>query len=285
MSGIAALINPNSGSVPADAEAQLSELMAELGKDCDITVLGESDFVETIDACIESEPDMIIVWSGDGTIACTFERVGSDGPPILPLPGGTMNLFHKQIHGGPCTWDECLRRALDGGRIIDVPAGCAGDRRFYVAAMVGALTDLAGPREAVREGKFLQAIEKLAGSDILDLRTNMTFKLTNEQNKVIDGFATATAMFVGEAGDDTLEYAYIDPDNPLELAASGIGALFSDWRDASGVQTLRAREVTIEEEKGYELRVTLDGEPVRLKSGTKFGRISKAGKAISAQIE
>ena len=52
------------------------------------------------------------VWSGDGTVACTFENAGPDGPPILPLPGGTMNLFHKQIHGGPCEWRECLERGL-----------------------------------------------------------------------------------------------------------------------------------------------------------------------------
>ncbi|GGB62177.1 MULTISPECIES: diacylglycerol/lipid kinase family protein [Henriciella] len=285
MSGIAALINPHSGSVPPDAAAKLTGAMEALGKPCDINVLGDEDFTQAIADCIASEPDMIIVWSGDGTVACTLEHAGSDGPPILPLPGGTMNLFHKQIHGGACAWDECLYRALSEGKIIDVPAGCAGERRFYVAAMVGSLTDLATPREAIREGKILKAFETLAGSDILDLRTNMSFRLLDEHSRSVEGFATATALFVGHSGDDLLEYAFIDPDNPLELAASGIGALFSDWRDAAGVQTLQAREVIIEEEKGYELRVTLDGEPVRLKSGTRFSRIAKAGKAISAQIE
>ncbi|MEQ9315856.1 MAG: diacylglycerol kinase family protein [Henriciella sp.] len=285
MTKILALINPLSGSVPPEAEEKLAAALEELGETCDTKILEGDGFTDLIDEAIAASPDYLIIWSGDGTVACALERAGPDGPPIVALPGGTMNLFHKQIHGGACEWQECLTRCLTSGKLIDVPAGCAGDRRFYVAAMAGSLADLARPREAIRKGKVLKAIETLAGSDILDLRTSMQFDATAPAGDGSKGFATAIALFVGDESSDTLEFAYIDPDNPLELAASGLGALFSDWHEAPGVTTLAARDVVINEEKGYELRVTLDGEPIRLPSGTRFGRIAKGGRAISASIE
>ena len=283
MTVIRALINPRSGSVPVDAADKLKALLADLGETCEVILLDDEDIISPIETCLATSPDLLIVWSGDGTVACALEKAGPEGTPILPLPGGTMNLFHKQIHGGACDWDECLRRCLTEGRMIDVPAGVAGDRNFYVAAMAGKLTDLAGPREALREGHIFSALETLAGSDLLDLRTTMTFEFGMEGKDAPRGFATAASIFVGTHEDDAFEFAYIDPDNPLELAAAGFGALFSDWREAAGVTTVRTNELVLNHERGSELRATLDGEPVRLKSGTRFRRIAKAGRAISAK--
>ena len=285
MSRIKALINPMSGSVPDNADLRLAEALEGLGESCETTTLNSDNFLEAIEGAISDAPDMIIVWSGDGTIACALEKAGDSGPPILALPGGTMNLFHKQIHGGDCDWQGCLKACLTEGRTIDVPAGVAGDRRFYVAAMLGSLTDLAAPREAIRKGHILEAVQTLAGSDVLDLRTDMTFDLLDDGRSEHKGHATAAAIFVGDHTSDVLEFAYIDPDNPFELAAAGFGALLSDWRKASGVTSLRALEVALAHEKDYELRATFDGEPLRIASGTGFSRISKAGRSLSAMIE
>ena len=284
MKSISVLINPRSGSVPVDAADRMRALLADLGETCELRMLDGDDIVSPIKAALDEKPDVLVVWSGDGTVACALQNAGAEGVPVLPLPGGTMNMFHKQIHGGPCEWNECLRRGLTEGKMIDVPAGTAGDHRFYVAAMAGNLTDLTGPREHLREGHFLQALQELSGSDLLDLRTTMTFETGGPSLDASSGFATAASIFVGTHEESAFEFAYIDPDNPLELMASGLGALFSDWRDASGVTTLRAVDVVLNHERGKELRVTLDGEPTRLKSGTRFTRIEKAGRAISAQI-
>ena len=285
MSRLAVLINPRSGSVPADAESQLRHALEELGESAEFQLLDQEDICQPIDECYDTRPDAVIVWSGDGTVACALERAGADGPPILPLPGGTMNLFHKQIHGDALDWRECLEKSLKQGQQIDVPAGCAGDRRFYVAAMAGKLTDLAGPREALRGGRVFEAVERLAGADVLDFTHAMQFKMKDAQGAEASGVATAAAIFVGTQRDSEFEFAFINPDNTLELASAGIGALISDWREANGVTTLKAPRIRLEDSKGYDLRLTLDGDPARLKSGTEFHRIAKAGRAISAGYE
>lgn len=284
MSKIAALVNPHSGSVPEDGAQALRLALEEAGHTAEIVEIEIDNLVDQIKNAIAAAPDILIVWSGDGTIACAFENAGPDGPLILPLPGGTMNLFHKQIHGGACEWRDCLDRALTAGKEIDVPAGKAGDRTFYVAAMAGNLTDLTGPREAIRKGHLMEALETLSGSDVLDLRTNMTFEIEKDDGKSASGFATAVSIFVGTQQNDALEFAYIDPDNPLELAAAGFGALIDDWRNASGVSCENIRAGKLEHDRGLDLRITLDGEPVRLKSGTRFTRIAKAGRALSANL-
>lgn len=284
MSRISALVNPHSGSVPEDGAEILRAALEEIGHTAAIVEIEINNLVDQIKDAIADAPDILIVWSGDGTIACTFENASPDGPLILPLPGGTMNLFHKQIHGGACEWNDCLNRALTEGKEIDVPAGKAGERTFYVAAMAGNLTDLTGPREAIRKGHVLKALETLSGSDVLDLRTNMTFEIEKSDGKPVSGFATAVSIFVGTQQDDTLEFAYIDPDNPLELAAAGFGALFDDWRNASGVSCENIRSGKLEHDRELDLRITLDGEPVRLRSGTSFTRIAKAGRALSANL-
>jgi hypothetical protein len=149
--------------------------------------------------------------------------------------------------------------------------------------MAGNLTDFTAPREALRKGHILKALERLSGSDVLDLRTTMTFDAAVKGASAnAKGFATAASVFVGTQEDDSLEFAYIDPDNPIELAAAGFSALFNDWREASGISTIRTSDVGLIHERGYELRATLDGEPVRIKSGTRFTRVAKAGRAISA---
>lgn len=282
MSRLAVLINPRSGSVPANAEIQLRNALEDLGESAEFKLLDQPDIYDPIDACYETAPDAVIVWSGDGTVACALERAGADGPPILPLPGGTMNLFHKQIHGEALNWRDCLEKGLKHGRQIDVPAGCAGDRRFYVAAMAGKLTDLAGPREALRGGRVFEAVEQLAGADVFDFTHAMRFGIVNASGADASGVATAAAIFVGTQRDTEFEFAFINPDSTLDLASAGIGALISDWREANGVTTLKAPRIRLEDSKGYDLRLTLDGEPARLKSGTEFHRIARAGRAISA---
>lgn len=93
------IINLTAGSVPQDAEARLRSALAALGENADIFACSGKDIKSVAHDVLDC--DRLIVWGGDGTIAGILDRAGRDGPPVLPLPGGTMNLLHKAVHGGP----------------------------------------------------------------------------------------------------------------------------------------------------------------------------------------
>ena len=90
---IAALINPLSRSVPENAKEQLSDLIGELGLNVPIFETTGKDIKSQTQEAISINPDVLVVWGGDGSVAFALTESGPDGPPVLALPGGTMNML------------------------------------------------------------------------------------------------------------------------------------------------------------------------------------------------
>src|SRR5215813_11315186 len=92
--------------------------------------------------------DVMIVLGGDGTARAAAELTPRNGPPLILLPGGTLNVLPQALYG-PLTWPDALAAALERGVIKRMPIGRANNSTFFVAAMFGAPTLLARAREAV----------------------------------------------------------------------------------------------------------------------------------------
>src|SRR5262245_17265547 len=104
--------------------------------------------------------DVIIVLGGDGTARTAAKLAPHDGPPLMLLPGGTLNILPKALCG-ELAWPEALAAALERGVVKRLPVGRANGHAFYVAALFGSTTMLVHAREAVREGKPLTAWVRL----------------------------------------------------------------------------------------------------------------------------
>src|SRR5690606_693516 len=102
------------------------------------------------------EFDVIIVLGGDGTARAAAELAPREGPPLVLLPGGTLNVLPRALYG-ELDWPEALKAALERGGVRRLPMALANDKPFYVAAMFGNTALFARAREAVREGKPLTA--------------------------------------------------------------------------------------------------------------------------------
>ncbi len=281
------LINPHAGSVPDDPDADLMALAEEVGAKCEIVKVEPENLREQVEAAVKDGFDILAVWGGDGTIACALETVGPKGPPILPLPGGTMNLLHRRVHGVPegtaIDWRECLRGAVDAGKIEPIGAGCVNrERRFYVGAMFGELVGLSRAREAIRDGRPITAVEQAAEVGAFDLTTSLAFHELRGEDIGMEGVATALAAFVPEPGDARLDVGWIDPDNLAELAGVGMEIALGDWRLARGVEYHQWEALRIFHAKEDEIETTLDGEPLKLRSGSLIDFMPVAAHVLAA---
>ena len=272
---VSCVINPLSGSTPEGAADLLREKLSGLPDAASIHTVGEDDLALLMDAALAEEPDTLIVWGGDGTIACALSHAGLLGPAVLPLPGGTMNMLPTRALGGDHEWDVLIDRALQGGKVRPMPCGeIVGGPRFFVAAMMGDMTRFTNSREALREGKILEAAEIVHDSSALALKSNIAW---NAPGKAAE---TATTLTVNINPDTPgkLEIASIDPQGLLDLAKLGLEMMFDGWRNAEDVALKLADEIEVHQTDKGRINVTLDGELKEMDTPLRFRRIDSAVK-------
>ena len=274
------IVNTQSGSVPADGAGQIADELKNLGHDFEIHSVEGADLGDVWSAQDFTGLDGIIAWGGDGTLSFILAKASERSIPVLPLPGGTMNLLPKQIHGNACEWKTCLRDALSSRRSQSVPGMRIGETMCYVGILIGRLTRLARSREHLRSGELGSAVETLVGQDVLNLKTRLEVQ---DEDDVWD--ATALGVFVPEDGSGPMDIASIDPDNLAELVEMGLESLMGQWRTASGVLQKTARSIEIGVKDAGKVSVTLDGEPGELETPFTIEFHEKAAEVWSARPE
>ncbi len=101
-----------------------------------------SDFVKCPRA------DLVVAAGGDGTLAAVCEGLAGEGVPLLPLPGGTMNLFVQDL-AIPNDLERALATALYG-QPKSVDLGFVNGRAFVNNVVFGAYAEIANAREIFR---------------------------------------------------------------------------------------------------------------------------------------
>ena len=283
---LAALINTMSGSVPVDAHEQFDEFLKDHGWPCQYLSGRETSIADALNCGPDMECDALIVWGGDGTVSSVLQRMGGDGPPVLPLPGGTMNMLHQRVHGAHADWRTCLVEALLRKRPEMLPAAKVDRKLVFVAALAGRLTGLALAREAVREGDFAGLAQTLADQDSLNLESSIQFEFTGSAGAG-SGQATALGIFVTENRrqlDNGLDLVTTDPQNLAELTRIGLQALISPLNRTQGVTMYQAQHITLSIPAGSELPGTLDGEPVVFSDKIEVEFIPEAARVLGAGL-
>jgi diacylglycerol kinase family enzyme len=163
-------------------------------------------------------------------------------------------------------------KALSGGRI--------GDKQFFVAAIVGAPSLWAEPRESIREGDFVDAIGKGMVAFQKMFETKVQYLISGE----ISGEAEAVALIcplISEQmsdSDQALEAAVIDVDSAPEVIGLVTAAAFGRWRGDRNILLSKTRRVTVS--SGTDIPAVLDGERVNLGRSAEVNFVSKAVRVI-----
>ena len=279
---VIAVVNARAGSVGPDAAEQLTEILQT--RCAKITVLSpEPDEMDAAMAeAVGRQPDAVIVLGGDGTARMAAELAGPKGPPLILLPGGTMNVLPKALYGQQA-WPEAIVAALDEGAVRDLPGARAGEHLLFVAGIFGSPARMAGAREAVREGKLFSAVSKFSTAWQRAFAHRLRARRDLSPIARTEAVAILCPLFSKVEGADKLETAYLDPAGALSAFRLGIGALTGAWRTdpATDIRACRATEII---GRG-EVPAVLDGEPVTLPERVRVVAVPVAARVIALDDE
>lgn len=250
------LLNEKAGSVGPKAVEQMNEALQAGGVEqfavVDATRMSRRLFQRAV------QFDAIIVLGGDGTARAAAELAPRNGPPLLLLPGGTLNILPKALYGER-SWQDALAAALERGVERRLPVGRANGEAFYVAGLFGPTTLLALARESVREGKPLKALQRLRHALDRSFTRSIRARAGAGKMRKAEGIGVLCPSFSGGIEADHLEWVRLDAKHLLDLARVSLRAITADWRNDSTIEIGKCQTGDIYA-PGV-IPATLDGEP------------------------
>lgn len=254
------ITNPASGSATGAKAEAIVALFEERG----LALVGRTGFpkddLPTDEELDTAGADTLMLFAGDGTINAAVCALAKWGGKILILPGGTMNLLAKALHGNadPAT---ILRAAHERGEIVALPFVEAGRHRALVGLILGPATAWVHARELVRSGKLRGLGRALAQA------WRRTFSRGIKLVGVPGLEHHAQAVFV-RPGETQLDIAAVDARDFRAIAALGWEWLTGDWVAAQAVTQTFAERFRVGGRRP--VLALFDGEPVMLDPATQI---------------
>lgn len=250
--------NPASGSTSSDGLTAIETALREKG----VVMAGRTTFPEAalptpadLDA---AGADTLVLFAGDGTINAALHAARDWSGAILILPGGTMNLLAKTLHGNadPVAIIEAPMRPRA------LPYVAIGEARAFVAAIVGPAAHWHRPRELVRASRF----GKLARA------VRLAWRASSERGIRVSGSTGAkgrhqAVIVTPEA--NMLDVAAIDARRWRDIVRLSWDYIAGDWLDAPSVTHWRDQEIAVLGRRG--VLALVDGEPVHLAPPQRIG--------------
>jgi hypothetical protein len=250
------ITNPQSGSASEKKAEAIEAIFEERGLEITGRTIFPDEKLPPIKKLVEAGVDTIVLFAGDGTVnaaACKYDRWAGKA---LVLPGGTMNMLAKRLHGDADP-HAIVHAAHEGGSEQPLPFVEAGPHRAFCGLIVGPAAAWAHAREAVRGGRLRSLIRAVRYAWLRTWSRGVTLfdgkrrrgdyravLISPEQGWVrVSAFATSTFM---------------------DAAKLGWEWLVGNWHNADSVDDTRSPCVRLTGEE--RLHALFDGEEVILPS-------------------
>ncbi|WP_188238032.1 diacylglycerol/lipid kinase family protein [Sphingopyxis sp. LK2115] len=203
--------------------------------------------------------DLLIVWTGDGTInAAARNAAGWDGA-ILPLPGGTLNLLSKALHGDRKARDILADVLRGKGCRRPVPVVRSKDGDAFITIVAGPATRWAEVRETMRRDGLIEASRE--APDALDAMLNAPgVRIAGQDRDWPAIILTPTARGIRADG--------IVAEGPADVLHHGLAWLGGDFRDGPSEHVATGDTIILESEAPISLEY--DGELRETESPARF---------------
>jgi len=259
---VGAVINTSSGGCDSESEQKICSILTRAGIVEPKVWCGEAKEMERSFAeAAGKKLEVLMVLGGDGTIRTAAEVCADKGPYLIPLPGGTMNMLPRALYGEEA-WEEPLKNTLAAPSLKVLSGGRIAGKQFLIAAIVGAPALLAEPRESMREGNIVDAIEKGSVAFRKMFETRIQYLI---------------CPIIAEQMSDSeqaLEAAVVDVESASEVIGLLSTAAFGKWRDHRNIVLAKTKRVSVQSSK--EIHAMLDGEIVNLGRSAEINFVSRA---------
>lgn len=246
------VVNSSSGSAGAvDLEALKTDLQAAQfdiageiaipGQDCPDRAALEAMGAEAV-----------VVLSGDGTITSLNEKLRGWQGEMLVLPGGTMNLLSRRLHGEAGAVEIVERLVGTNVTADNIPVVCLGEREVLTGLTAGPSTRWGEVREGIRHGD----VSKLA-----EVVPEAWSETLSEQGVWVAGRPPqAYAGIFAEPYDaQQLSVIAFRANNMGDMLGHGVAWLRRDFREGPRDDMGLMQEVTIVGDE-VEIGLLIDGE-------------------------
>lgn len=276
---IAALLNTSSGSCDASSGPAMLGILEEAGiKPAKIWDVIGKDVDQALDEATESGIDVLIVLGGDGTIRSAAQRCDKDGPLLIPLPGGTMNMLPKALYGAR-PWREALADTLKSPVVQPVHAGEVGTHRFFVAGVFGSASLLAEARESIREGDLVGALGQGVSAMRQALGHELTYRFEGQAASKAEAVVVLCPLPPPQSDLEVLlEAAAIDIEGAGDAIRLAVMSAFRGWRADQTVTHAKLESLEIASDDP--IPAILDGERFTLARTERVTRVREAFYAL-----
>ncbi|KAI96328.1 DeoR faimly transcriptional regulator [Rhodomicrobium udaipurense JA643] len=236
-----------------------------------------------LDRAVAAKPDVLLAGGGDGTVTSAARRVLDTDIALAILPLGTVNRLARDL-GIPLDPDAALN-ALASGEFRKIDVAEVNGEAFLCNSLLGLPPKISAERQALRgqplgerlRGYFALLKTVIASRGHLDIAINGT----ETQRKRVRVFSLAVSnnlyderpslIFSRKALSDGKLGVYIaKPHSGLGLMWVLARAALGLWRGDDRLEQLSASEVTIMTRRRKTLRLSNDGEVVRMRTPLKY---------------
>lgn len=251
------ITNHASGSAGEEKCAALEWIFAERGLALAGRTVFPGDTLPTAAALDAAAIDTLVLFGGDGTINAAVRALDAWHGAVLILPGGTMNMLARQLHG-EANPQAIVHAAHAERRIIRLPFVEAGPHRALVALIVGPAATWAHARELVRKGELSRVSRAVR---LAWARSRSGEILVHDGERLCGRY---NAAIVTPGADGCLSLSAVAAERWADIARLGWEWLTGNWHDAPAVDDSRTRLVTVTGRRA--LHALFDGEEARLSS-------------------
>ena len=186
-----------------------------------------------------------------------------------------MNMLPRALYGDEA-WEESLKNTLAAPSLKVLSGGRIAGKQFLIAAFVGATALLAEPRESMREGNIVDAIEKGSVAFRKMFETRIQYLISGRMKGEAKAMALICPLIAEQMSDSepALEVAVVDVESASEVIGLLSTAAFGKWRDHRNIVLGKTKRVTVQSSK--DIPAMLDGEIVNLGKRAEINFVSRA---------